>query len=61
VGSLIGNLALLGAQERSRTMAEWVFYASGLVAAVIVTVYVTRLARSALQEKVVPEPEAVSS
>ncbi len=52
LGALIGDLALLGTQERSRTAAEWVFYLVGLAATVAVTVYVTRLARSALAKKV---------
>ncbi len=54
IGSLIGNLTLLGSHERSRTIAEWIFYGAGMVVAAIVTVYVTRLARSALEEKVSP-------
>jgi len=52
VGSLVGDLALLGSAERSRTAGEWVFYLVGLVATAAVTVYVTRLARAALQKKV---------
>jgi uncharacterized membrane protein YdjX (TVP38/TMEM64 family) len=56
IGSLIGNLALLGTDERSRTTLEWIFYGAGLLVAVAVTFYVTRLARNALQERVAPEP-----
>jgi uncharacterized membrane protein YdjX (TVP38/TMEM64 family) len=52
LGALAGDLALLGTQERTRTPAEWIFYLIGLVATVVVTVYVTRLARSALAKKV---------
>lgn len=52
LGALAGDLALLGTQERARTPAEWIFYLVGLVATVTVTVYVTRLARSALAKKV---------
>ncbi len=52
IGSLAGDLATLGAGERSRTAAEWTLYLVGLVATVAVTVYVTRMARRALEEKV---------
>jgi uncharacterized membrane protein YdjX (TVP38/TMEM64 family) len=52
IGSLAGDLARLGAGERSRTGAEWGLYAVGLMVTVAVTVYVTRLARKALEKKV---------
>jgi uncharacterized membrane protein YdjX (TVP38/TMEM64 family) len=52
LGDLVGDLALLGTRERARTPAEWIFYLAGLAATVAVTVYVTRLARSALAKKV---------
>ena len=51
VGSIVGDLAAIG-QERTRTSAEWALYAVGLVATVVVTVYVTRLARAALARRV---------
>lgn len=51
LGSIAGDLA--GADGRaSRTPAEWAFYAVGLVATIAVTVFVTRLARRALAERV---------
>lgn len=52
IGSLAGDLASLGAGGRSRTGAEWTLYVVGLIATVAVTVYVTRLARKALEKKV---------
>lgn len=52
IGSLIESLAALGAEGRARTTAEWILYGVGLVATVTVTVYVTRLARRAIQERV---------
>ena len=52
LGSLVGDLALIGVEERSRSTAEWALYLIGLVATVTVTVYVTRLARAALDKKV---------
>jgi uncharacterized membrane protein YdjX (TVP38/TMEM64 family) len=54
IGSLAGDLASLGAGGRSRTTAEWVLYGIGLVATVLVTVFVTRLARSALSSRISP-------
>lgn len=52
IGSLAGSLAALGTQGRSRTAAQWLLYAIGLVATVVLTVYVTRLAKKALDEKI---------
>ncbi len=52
IGSLAGDLARLGAGGRSRTGVEWGLYIVGLIATVAVTVYVTRLARRALEKKV---------
>ncbi|MCD4688977.1 MAG: TVP38/TMEM64 family protein [Desulfuromonadaceae bacterium] len=52
LGSLAGDLALLGVEERSRSSFEWGLYLLGLVATVAVTIYVTRLARAALAKKV---------
>ena len=51
-GSLAGDLAALGAGRQSRTPAEWAMYIVGLLATVAVTVYVTRIARKALEKKV---------
>lgn len=52
IGSLAGDLAALGAGRHSRTPAEWAMYMVGLLATVAVTVYVTRIARKALEKKV---------
>ena len=51
IGSLAGNLATLGG-ARSRTTLEWVLYGVGLAATIAVTVFVTRLAGRALNQKV---------
>jgi uncharacterized membrane protein YdjX (TVP38/TMEM64 family) len=58
LGSLAGGLATLGASGRARTPAEWVLYAVGLLATVAVTVYVTRLARRALTQRIGAAPTA---
>ena len=52
LGSLAGSLATLGTKGPSRTTAEWVIYGVGLVATVAVTLYVTNLAKKALQKKI---------
>lgn len=48
IGSLGRNLAA----GRSRTPAEWMLYALGLAATVGVTLFVTRLARRALEQRI---------
>ena len=52
IGSLAGDLAMLGEEGRTRTPAETVFYVVGFLAAVAVTIQVTRLARRALDQRV---------
>lgn len=52
LGSLAGDLASVGGGGRARTPAEWALYIVGLLATVGVTVYVTRLARQALQQRI---------
>lgn len=51
LGSLVGDLAALGARGRSRAPAEWALYGVGLAATVVVTVTVSRIARQALQKR----------
>jgi uncharacterized membrane protein YdjX (TVP38/TMEM64 family) len=55
IGSLAASLATLGG-ERTRSTLEWVLYAVGLVATVVVTIFVTRVARNALRQRV-EEPQ----
>ena len=54
IGSVAGDIATLGG-ARSRTTLEWVLYGVGLLATVVVTVFVTRLAKKALSGKVAVE------
>jgi uncharacterized membrane protein YdjX (TVP38/TMEM64 family) len=54
IGSLAGSLAALGSPGRSRTAAEWALYGIGLLATIALTVYVTRIAKKALDEKISP-------
>jgi pyruvate/2-oxoglutarate dehydrogenase complex dihydrolipoamide dehydrogenase (E3) component/uncharacterized membrane protein YdjX (TVP38/TMEM64 family) len=48
----LGSLVNVGAGHRQRTTGEWVLYGVGLLATVIVTVFVTRVARRALAKKI---------
>ena len=52
IGFLAGDLATLGSGERSRTPAEWVLLVVGLMATVVLTLYITRIAQRALNRKV---------
>lgn len=54
IGSLFGSIAAIasGMQGRTRTPAEWTLYGVGLVATVVVTIYVTRIAKKALETKI---------
>ena len=56
LGSLAGSLATLGGASggQARTPAQWALYAVGLLATVAVTVYVTRIARRALSQRIEP-------
>ena len=44
----LGSLAKAASGERTRTTGEWVLYGVGLLATVVVTVFVTRIAKKAL-------------
>lgn len=52
IGSLAGNLARIGTDSQPTSGFQWAIRLLGFVATVAVTVYVTRLARKALAEKV---------
>ena len=52
IGSLAGDLATLGAADRSRTTGELALYGVGLVATIVVTVFITRIARNALKQRI---------
>lgn len=50
----LGSLARAGVERRARTTWEWILYGVGLLATIIVAVFVTRLARRALANKISP-------
>lgn len=51
LGSIAGDLAGLSSGGHARTPVEWGLYGAGLIAAVAVSLYVTRIARAALEEE----------
>jgi uncharacterized membrane protein YdjX (TVP38/TMEM64 family) len=58
LGSVAESLATLGSGQRQRSAGEWALFGVGLLAAVAVAVYVTRLARAALESRVGSADEA---
>lgn len=52
LGSLAGEVAKLGSEGRTRTLTEWALYIVGLIATIVVTIFITRIARAALRKKV---------
>jgi uncharacterized membrane protein YdjX (TVP38/TMEM64 family) len=53
LGSLAGNCALIGTDKQPKDLAvQWTLRIIGFVATVAVTLFVTRIARKALEEKV---------
>jgi len=54
LGALAGDVAATAAGGRARTPGEWILYGLGLLATAGVSVYVTRLARAALDRRVAP-------
>jgi uncharacterized membrane protein YdjX (TVP38/TMEM64 family) len=61
LGSLAGSLAGLGTGQHQRGLAEWVLYGIGLLATIAVTVFVTRLAKKALAERISSPDQTQSS
>ncbi|HEV2247313.1 MAG TPA: TVP38/TMEM64 family protein [Terriglobia bacterium] len=50
----LGSLARADVERRARTTGEWILYGVGLLATIIVAVFVARLARKALANKISP-------
>ena len=50
----LGSLARAGAGGQQRTPAQWALYGVGLLATIVVTVFITRIARSALAKRIKP-------
>jgi uncharacterized membrane protein YdjX (TVP38/TMEM64 family) len=59
IGSLAGSLAMIGSPSTTNPqtqMIQWIIRIVGLIATIAVTVYITRIARKALDESVTNEP-----
>ncbi|MBG1265795.1 TVP38/TMEM64 family protein [Nostoc sp. WHI] len=53
IGSLAGNLAMIGTEAQpSNPTIQWTIRIVGFIATVAVTIYITRIAQKALEEKV---------
>ncbi|GFE68670.1 TVP38/TMEM64 family protein [Chroococcus sp. FPU101] len=61
LGSLVGDIATLGTQGREKTPLEWSLYIIGLLATVAVTLYVTNIAKKALDNQMISQSENNSS
>ena len=48
----VGSLGKAAASSNGKTPLEWTFYGLGLLATIIVTVYVTKIAKRALNKKI---------
>lgn len=48
----LGSLAKAASGEKTRTTGEWVLYGVGLLATVVVTIFVTRIAKKALAKRI---------
>ena len=48
----LGSLAKAATGERTRTPSEWALYGVGLLATVVVTIFVTRIAKQALAKRI---------
>jgi uncharacterized membrane protein YdjX (TVP38/TMEM64 family) len=51
LGSLVGDIAMIGSRPVKRSSAQWAFEVVGFVISVAVTLYVTYIAGRALREK----------
>lgn len=52
IGSLAGSIATIGAETSANPVAQWAIRIMGFVATVAVTLYVTKIARKALDESI---------
>ncbi len=48
----VGSLAKVAGGDQTRTNTEWALYAVGLLATVVVTIYITRIAKRALAKRI---------
>ncbi|MBC6434858.1 TVP38/TMEM64 family protein [Nostoc sp. HG1] len=61
IGSLAGNLATIDASAPSTQAAQWTLRIVGLIATIAVTIYVTRIARNALDQSALLEENPITT
>lgn len=54
IGSLAGDIAMIGMKQSTNPTLQWAVRIVGFVATVAVTIYVTRIARNALNDTTIP-------
>ncbi len=54
IGSLAGDIAMIGMNQSTNSTLQWTVRIIGFVATVAVTIYVTRIARNALNDTTIP-------
>jgi len=52
IGSLLGSFASLEYGKHNKNLEEWIFYFIGLVATLALTIYITKISKKALDEKI---------
>ncbi len=57
----LGSLAKAASGERARTTGEWVLYGVGLLATVVVTIFVTRLAKRSIEARTTVQKRSESN
>jgi uncharacterized membrane protein YdjX (TVP38/TMEM64 family) len=50
IGSLAADLATIGSRTASRSKMEWTIYGIGVIIAIVAVIYITHLARRALDK-----------
>jgi uncharacterized membrane protein YdjX (TVP38/TMEM64 family) len=54
IGTLMGSLAQIGPDLKAHRPLEWIFQGAGILIAIGVTIYVTRLATNAINKRMTP-------
>lgn len=53
IGSLAGNLAFIGSESKLDNMiVDWVIKIIGLIATIVMTIYITKIAKKALEDEI---------
>jgi uncharacterized membrane protein YdjX (TVP38/TMEM64 family) len=55
LGTLMGSLAEIGPDLKAHRPIEWIFQGAGILVAIGVTIYVTRLATNAINKRMTPQ------